>query len=274
MIRTLPALKLRNSPLVIVLVQVRISPVMKMGEYIPDIQENLRRAGLPRFLTGEDVQVQVAQGQPASVHRAPRWEFQNRDLTQSVVVGQDFVSVQTTAYDVYETFAELFKVPFQIVGDIVEPSLVQRIGLRYVDLIRPEPGHGVLEFLKPSLRGLDADEIGAEQILSRFEMLATTSVGKMRIRCLQSNDGSCLPPDLKGSAHLNLSKTMAKDVQPREIVTFLDFDHYSVISRDYEVSSLVESIGHLHANLGQAFQSAVTDHALYEVWGAERNSQG
>ena len=40
-----PPLKLRYSPLVMVLAQVRFSPVLKMADYVPAIQEKLRREG-------------------------------------------------------------------------------------------------------------------------------------------------------------------------------------------------------------------------------------
>ncbi len=263
--RTLPALKLQESPLVLVLVQVRIAPVVKMGDYIPDIQESLRRTGLPRFSAGEDIQVQV--GQTAVVSRTPRWEFQSRDQTHSVVVTQDFIAAQTTAYNVYKDFEEFFSNPLQVIGEIVEPSLVQRLGLRYVDLIRPGPERGIEDFLKPGLQGLKADEIGANSLLSRFEMLAQTGVGMMRIKCLQSNDGSPLPPDLRTNT-LNLDSTVANGLAVGEVVTILDLDHFADEPMDYEPASLVNSIGDLHDNLDQAFRAAVTEDAM-KAWGKE-----
>lgn len=263
--RTLPALKLQNSPLVLVLLQVRIAPVMKMGDYIPDIQERLRRSGLPRFAAGEDIQLQMAQ--TAVVNRTPRWEFQSRDQTRSVVITQDFITAQTTAYNVYKDFEEFFSNPLQVVGEIVEPSLVQRLGLRYVDLIRPGPESDIEDFLKPGLQGLKADDIGANNLLSRFEMLAQTEVGMMRIRCLQSNDGSPLPSDLRTNT-LNLDATVANGLEVGETVAILDLDHFVSEPMDYEHTSVVDSISDLHDNLDLAFRAAVTEDAM-TAWGKE-----
>ena len=50
--RSRPPLKLHKSPLVMVLAQVRISHVAKMGDYVDDVQERLRRSGFPRFEEG------------------------------------------------------------------------------------------------------------------------------------------------------------------------------------------------------------------------------
>jgi len=261
--RTLPALKLQKSPLVLVLAQVRIAPVVKMGDYIPDIQERLRRTGLPHFTEAQDIQVQL--GQAPTVR--PRWEFHSRDKTRSVVITQDFIAVQTAAYDVYQDFEDFFSNPLEVVGEIVEPSLVQRLGLRYVDLIRPGPERGIEEFLKPGLQGLKADDIGANSLLSRFEMLAQTGVGMMRIRCLQSNDGSPLPPDLRTNT-LNLDATVANGLEVGEVVSILDLDHFANEPMDYELAAVVNSIGHLHDNLDQAFRAAVTQDAMM-AWGKE-----
>ncbi len=268
--RTLPALKLKSSPLVLVLVQVRIAPVIKMADYIPDIQESLRRSGLPRFISGEEVQLQVSQGQAASVQRSPRWEFQNKEQTHGIVITQDFIAAQTTAYDVYESFEEFFTTPLEVLAEIVEPGLVQRVGLRYVDLIRPRAEQRVSEFLKPSLRGLEAADIGADDLLSRFEMLAQTAEGTMRIRCLQTNNGSPLPPDLT-SLNLNLTATVPDGLLRGELVTILDLDHFSSVPRDYDPAKLIEAVGALHDNLDQAFRAAVTNEAL-AAWGSEERA--
>lgn len=233
-----------------------------MLEYVPEIQERLRRS-LPRFSAGEDLRVQVAQA--ASVQRTPRWEFQSKGQTQSVVLTQDFLAVQTTDYDVYERFEEFFTKPLEILGEVVEPSLVQRIGLRYVDLIRATPERSLEEFLKPGLRGISADDIGASDALSRFETLAKTDAGVMRVRCLESNDGSPLPPDLGGTT-LSLASTPAADLQPGEKVAFLDFDHFSSDPIDYQPATIAGAIGRLHDSLDQAFRAAVTDDAM-DSWG-------
>jgi uncharacterized protein (TIGR04255 family) len=259
--RTLPALKLQKSPLVLVLAQARIAPVLKMADYIDDIQERLRRGGLPRFSAEEDVQIQVSP--TAVVQRTPRWEFQSKDQTRGVVITQEFIAVQTTSYNVYDDFEKFFAEPLRVLGEIAEPSLVQRIGLRYVDLIRTEPGQQLETYLKPGLHGLNAADIGARDMLARFEMLARTDVGILRMRCLQANDGSCFPPDLSSNT---LRSAVAEDLQPGELVTMLDLDHFNNDPMDYDPEQLVRCIGDLHDSLDRAFRAAVTEEAL-TAWG-------
>ena len=98
-----PALKLKKSPLVFVLSQVRFSPILKMENYVPDIQEDLRKQGFPRYKK-EDIQ-QVSFGGPdIRAERDNRWVFSSRDQTEAIVLAPTFVVYETTNYDVFETF--------------------------------------------------------------------------------------------------------------------------------------------------------------------------
>lgn len=242
----------------LVLAQVRIAPVLKMEEYIPELQDQLRRT-LPRCEARQDVQLQL--GPAMAVQSATSWEFQSKDRTRSVVVARDFITVQTTKYDVYENFEEFLTAPLQVLADVVEPSLVQRIGLRYVDLIRRTPDLKLEEFIQPGLRGMTTEAMGATDALFRFETLADTPVGTMRVRCMQSQDGSSLPADLRGTK-MSLDFTPAADLPATEKVMFLDLDHFSETPIDYTPPAVVEVIGGLHDNLDRAFRAAVTDAAM------------
>ncbi len=266
--RRLKPLKLQNSPLVLVLTQVRIAPIEKMGDFVPDIQERLRRAGLPRFSAGEELQVAI--GDTAQVRRSPRWEFQNKDQTRSVILTKEFIAIETSDYDVYESFEEFFEPALQTLADVAEPGLAQRVGLRYVDMVRPAEGETYRDYLKPELHGLRASDIEAKATLFRSEMLAKTKAGTLRVRCVQSNEGLPFPADLRTTT-LNPDRTIARGLQPPEEVTFLDLDHFSSVPLDYDATTLVKAIGALHENLDLAFRASVTDHAM-KVWKKEERS--
>ena len=92
----------------LVLCQVRFSPVRRMGRYIPAIQEAFRRAGFPIERAGKVQQVTFGPGDgvPVQVVEQQRWEYRNRDETRSIMVTQDSVTLQSTAYKRFEEFAE------------------------------------------------------------------------------------------------------------------------------------------------------------------------
>src|SRR3954452_13785835 len=97
--RSRPPLKLHKSPLVMVLAQVRISHVAKMGDYMGDVQERLRRSGFPRFEEGRAHEVLLRRGLQPEVREQPRWAFQNKERSAVIVVMQNAIVLQTNRYD-------------------------------------------------------------------------------------------------------------------------------------------------------------------------------
>jgi uncharacterized protein (TIGR04255 family) len=262
--RTRPALKLHKSPLVMVLAQVRISHVAKMASHIDDVQERLRRTGFPRFEMGRAHEIVVRPGLPPEFREHPRWEFQNKERSAGIIVMQNAIVLHTNSYDTFDKFAESLRLALDVVGDAAKPALVERLGLRYVDAIRPGPGEAWSAYLKQGLHGLDPAAIGMSTGLQRHETVGTTTVGQLVVRCVQSTDGNFLPVDL-------LPTTLAypsTDPRPGQIVTLLDLDHFSEATRDYEVDEVMTAMWDLHENLDLSFREAVTEHAM-KTWKAQ-----
>jgi len=120
---------LRNSPLVLVLCQVRFSPLMAMGDYIAKIQDKLRLSGYPINNTVQIHEIMLGAAGGKLLNR-PQWEFLTKDRTTSVIVNEGFVVLQTTAYDDFEAFLAAVADATEIVSSVVGGLLVQRVGLR------------------------------------------------------------------------------------------------------------------------------------------------
>ena len=263
MTRSQPALKLAHSPLVLALAQVKISPVLQMQEYVPGIQERLRRDGFPHFR--ENVVQEVRFGPEIKTSARQRWVFSNKAQTETVVLASDFVALECSRYDVFEDFIGRLERLLETVRNEVEVALSDRIGLRYIDLVRPKADESLSDYLKPGLSGLPASEIGAERALHRFESIANTNVGQLVLRVLQTNDGTFLPPGLDPS-------DLKFDVQigEGEILTILDIDHYSMQDRDFDPPDLIQEFWKLHDVADRVFRFAVTDHAMRRWEAKER----
>lgn len=262
--RSRPPLKLHKSPLVMVLAQVRISHVAKMGDYVDDVQERLRRSGFPRFEEGRGHEILLRPGLQPEIREHSRWEFQNKERTAGIIVMQNAIVLQTNSYDTFDHFAKSLRLALEVIGDAVKPALVERLGLRYVDLIRPEVGESWTAYLKTGLHGLSPEAIGMAGGLQRHETVGSTKVGQLVVRCVQSTDGSVLPADLSPST-LDYSKVSAR---PGEVVTLLDLDHFTPATRDYDVDQVMEALWSLHENLDVSFREAITEHAL-KKWEAQ-----
>jgi uncharacterized protein (TIGR04255 family) len=266
--RTLPALKLGKSPLVFVLTQIRISPVLRMEEYIPRIQERLRHIGYPRFTQSQLQQVvlgPVPTVQP-EVRTSTRWLFIDRDAKAGVVVAPEFVVLETTAYETFDHFMAQLEPVLDVVGEVAEVSLSERLGLRYIDLVLPDSEEsGVSRYMQPGLLGLDETELETDETVHRYELRARTGIGELVFRVARSTRGALMPPDI---TPLDLKLSVTEPVETPHAI--LDFDHFSEVPREYRPGDLIEVLWELHDHIDRAFRLAVTEYALKQWEAGER----
>jgi len=254
-------LRLTESPLVMVLAQVRFAPVLKMADYVPTLQESLRHRGFPGF--GSQTLREIALGPQLTVKEATRWLFANAEKTEVVVLTENFVVLETSRYTVFKDFAKRLQIVLEILEEEARLSLVHRLGLRFVDLILPNDGEELQEYLKPQLHGLKADDLGVDRLLNHFESRGTTDEGQLVIRLHQNDQGAILPPDLD-------STTLVFDAKPGRdsLITLLDIDHSSETDRAFDVPDILDAMWRIHKYTDRAFLSSVTPEAL-KRWGKE-----
>jgi len=143
--------------------EVRFSAVRRMERYIPGIQDAFRRTGFPIERAGKVRQVTFGPSVTAPVEMVERqrWEYHNREETWSVLVTEDDVILQTTAYTRFEEFAERLQL---VVNTVLTGSehdgfgVIHRVGLRYIDVVRPSAGKGFRSYLRRGLHGVQ-DEV-------------------------------------------------------------------------------------------------------------------
>jgi uncharacterized protein (TIGR04255 family) len=261
MTRSGAKLELSNSPLSLVLCQVRFSPLPGMGEFIPSFHRSIRRQ-FPVNASGIIQEVQFGGASP-QLSMKERWEFLTRDRRTSVVVDNGFVVMQTTLYKDFETFLEQF---VSVVADLnaaVGDLLIQRVGLRYVDAIVPRNGDSWTQYVQKELRGFESPVFAEEGALRLHQTVANTSVGTMLVRLHQNYDGAVLPPDLAGG-HIK----PGLDATRGQLTTLLDIDHFHVVEDGVDLPNmkLEEILWELKTGTFSIFSDhLVTEHAL-KVW--------
>jgi uncharacterized protein (TIGR04255 family) len=261
--RTQPPLKLRNSPLVLVLAQTRFSSVLQMEKYVPEIQERLRKGGFPRFSRQQVQQVIIGPQMNTQVQAATRWLFANADNDCGVLLTPDYLLLQATSYDTFEPFVSTFETVVSTVREIADLDLAEQVGLRYVDIIWPAKGSSVDEYLQSTLRGLDPELLDLKNARSRFESVGLTESGQFTLRISKVDEPFGLPPDLEPTDLTIPSRESAPG--PHGI---MDLDHISIASRVFDPGALSDVLWDLHDFLDRAFRLSVTDIAM-QHWGAE-----
>lgn len=258
---------LSKNPLVLVLAQVRFSPVRTMDTYIPGIQEAFRRHGFPIERAGKIQQLTITPTGIQAVEQE-RWEFRNKDERWSVTVLQDSVVLQTTSYGKFEDFAEKLEAAVKTVFDQTEQDklgIIQRVGLRYIDIIQPRDGESYRDYLREGFHGAaDAPfQKGSHRLY--VESVGLTDVGDtpgtLILRVAQNDQGFDLPPDLVGGAPKRQPRAKAG-----ELVTLVDMDHSIEGNFDPAAKWVKQRAYKLHDHLVDAFHDHVVSKRAIEVW--------
>ena len=263
---------LSKQPLVLVLGQVRFSPIRQMERYIPEIQEEFRQKGFPIERAGKVQQLTFAPGGgvPVQVNEQQRWEYRTRDEAWSILVMEDSIVLQTTDYDRFENYAEKFLQMIRTVFTKTEHDrlgVVQRVGLRYVDVVQPREGtdEDFRFYLQPGFHGVvdEVFESGTHRL--HVESIGKTSVGNesgtMIVRIVQNDQGFSLPPDLAGAAPKHVSRATKG-----KLITLIDMDHYIEGNFDPDADWIVEGAFEMHDHLVETFHKHVVTESAIEVW--------
>lgn len=259
---------LSRQPLALVLAQVRFSPVRQMVNYTPEIQEAFRRSGFPIERAGRVRQMTFGLQGPVTMAEQDRWEYRSKDERWSVLVLEDSLLVQTTNYGRFEDFAEHLHHAISNVLARTEHDrfgVVQRVGLRYVDVIRPQSDEDFREYLRPGLHGLDDQAFLRATQRVHVESAGQTAVGDVSgtlvVRVVQNDLGLSLPPDLLEAAPEHEPRG-----RPGDLLTLVDMDHYIAGNFEPVADWILEKAYIMHDHIIETFhEQVVSEHAI-KVW--------
>ena len=259
---------LSKQPLVLVLAQVRFSPIRQMDRYVADIQEEFRRHDFPieRSARVQEVTFGLSAKIPVQVAEQDRWEYRTRDENWSILVTQDSVLVQTTGYDRFENFATKLELAVRIVLGRTEHDqlgVIERVGLRFVDVVRPAPSKDFRFYLRPGFHGV-SDEVFQGSAQLHMQATGQTTVGDDRgvmiVRIIQNDQGILVPPDLVAAG------PQPEPAQPGELVTLIDMEHYLDGRFEPDVDWTMERAYRLHDHLVETFHDNVVTEQAIEEW--------
>lgn len=255
-----PHLKLPQSPLIFVLAQVKMTPVLGIDSKIPMLQEAFRKQGYPRLAERRiDTTVRGTDSQTVQQDTRRQWEFIDKEKTASLLVDAEGLNYQVTRYDVFETFMKAMESALRIFVDCVQPNLVTRLGLRFVDLVIPSGGKEIRSYFNNSLRGFAID--AADERKAFFsESVHITGPEKLFVhRYVEAKSGFAFPPDL-----LPVQLAFPINLQQNSPFGLLDMDHMLNREFDFSVDEIIPGFRDLHKHQTKAFRASVTDEALEE----------
>lgn len=253
--------KLDNQPLKFVLAEFRFSQVMQMAEYIPKLQEALRKK-YPILDKSSEQSFHVQPGGVA-VSSLDSWTFVTANKKSAIAINQDRLVYFTAEYPRYEGFSAACREALDVLTSIVEPSLILRIGLRYGDLVMVSESEKISDLVDSHFTFPNCvTGLGRSQH-ERNETFIETAFGGLAIRTFYGHHNlSCLP-DIQG-----LPVTIDYDSSVSERMV-LDFDHFwesQAEATSFEVDEVLSKLKGLHDISREAFWKITTDYARNEKW--------
>jgi uncharacterized protein (TIGR04255 family) len=257
--------RLKNAPLLVALCQVRFAQILDLAERMPALQREFKTLGFPRFAENQFPNVIVVQDGPPQVQLAKQWHFQTADRDATIVLTTGFVTFLTSSYHTFERLLQTALAAVTHLKTIGGIDLIDRVGLRYVDLIRPRQGESIGQYVQSVMLGLPAESLvnaSAERLSINTDTRFRTPAGTLAVRLRQLQPGSILPPDLDA-----LLLKWPVVIRPDESAFALDCDHYrDELNIAPDIGMLEKLLWDLHGGCAAAFEAAVMPHAL-SVWG-------
>lgn len=262
--------KMKNAPVYFVLAQVRFNAVLTLDSYLPAMQEALRKAGYADFAKVMVATVNLNLGVPATANQMPvaqtgRYLFLKEDKFSGFLLDQTSLIFQTTDYETFEPFRDAFLLGLKTVHESVGGlSFCERIGIRFLDAVRPSANEKITDYLAPSLVGL-FDKLNDRQLRHIIsETWSTSDQANFMSRAIiqnQSAKGVSFAPDLQPM----LLQITEKFIETSGIYGVIDTDAWYEKRQKFDIDQIKEKLTSLHGDVRNSFDEMVTPHAL-SVW--------
>lgn len=193
------------------------------GEFHKKIKKDYPHLFVPRAIEGEAPALQ-------------RYRFMSEDTTRTVLFSINRFSVHSTKYEGFSKFKEESLKHLGFFCETFHISQLNRIGLRYVNLIPIQTEDGIIPISKYLKFGYDLPQT----IPDRLELFDTTLLVRL------------------GQGKLRILIQYQEREQPETTENIiLDFDYF--VEGKIRIEELQEHIEEAHSHTGRIFESLITD---------------
>jgi uncharacterized protein (TIGR04255 family) len=250
---------LKNPPVYLILAQARFNPILKLEEFLPDIQEGFRQVDYPDFRPRRGIQLAVKEDSPTFVPQ-DRFLFGNTGKTRNFIVDRQSLTLLSTDHDRFETFSTCFLEGLEIVHDTVRLAFTERIGLRYLDRVMPRSGETVRQYLVEQAHGLDLGT-GEMSSYSYMESLNETGRIKLMSRVAIQNGPLAFPPDIQ-PGDMSIAERFTSYAGVSAII---DNDGFVEDRETFSTEAVTHHLDDIHEVIDAAFRAIATPYA-FAAW--------
>lgn len=153
---------LPKAPLIRVIARINFPAVMSIAkaDFIAPFQEALR--SVYPVLRPEQALGFVfsnSASTPPTPQTQTTWRFSDSDNSWRVALASNFLAIETTAYTSKAEFVERASLVVNALGEHINPQVVDRIGLRFLDRIVGAPNKNLGKYVRPEVMGILSSEI-------------------------------------------------------------------------------------------------------------------
>jgi uncharacterized protein (TIGR04255 family) len=163
---------LPGAPLVSVVAQVRFPTLLAVRDpnRIIGFQDRIR-AGYPHLEPQTSIVIGPATG---GGEGAIHWRFSDENRGWRVTLAQDFIALETRAYESRKDFLGRFGEIIQAIEETLAPTHMTRFGIRYIDRIKGEPLTRIATLFRHEVVGVACSPLGAtaQQLITEIQVRA------------------------------------------------------------------------------------------------------
>lgn len=254
--------KLSKQPLLFVLAEFRFPEIRGMDKYITDLQDGFRNK-LPFFEEQISQEIKV-EPNGIEVHQSKQWVFFDKLRQNAVIIGHSRIICITGSYNRFDGFKDFCSNALNILNNIANVSHIQRIGLRYANLILANNGLPIAKSVNSNLYAHEHFQNIGEVSQKVNDVILHTQEGIMTVRSLYGKHNLSVLPDV-GNLPIDLP---IHNSESERII--LDFDHVwqandTKDSLDFDLSEILDKMSKMHQLSREAFWLSTTDEAR-QLW--------
>ncbi len=246
-------LQLSRAPLERVVAQIRFPVILKIEDksVVSKFQE-LICTDYPvlRELSNQSVRIEMGlNNAPTVVPVINRvWQFGDAPGAWKISLAADALTIETTSYHSRDDLLMRWSTALKAMEEVFRPSLIERIGVRYVDRVLGEDFARFDSFMTTRLVGTACSELRGHLKSSLHEAVLDVEEGNLLLRW------GVMPPGMTPDPGA---------IAPKGSNSFvLDIDVWSATQRAYSTSALAKSFRQLMERAYSVFRFAVTDEFL------------
>ncbi len=253
--------QLPNAPLIYVLAQIGFTRIPKMESYWEEFHQAIFDR-YPQASIEHIRQIQLQDTSEPSASDSVRWNMLNREKTEGIILAPESLIFHATSYATSDGFfANLEYVLTTLIAVLPKNIEVNKLGLRYIDLLLPSEDLPVDEQVSGKLGSIPLDEAGCEFLrLEEVTRYSTPENGNLVIRHRQSKGADILPGDLFPN-NLHHAPLLEREKPTDAVVGLMDYDHYVQLETELKADVVMEKLRALHATNSRAFELTTTPEA-------------